>query len=59
MIGQLANLVMGKNLVDGMGAVDKHTLYSATKKLIKPTDDEDLESKLTAVEIIRIMKLLQ
>ena len=43
----------GKNVVDGMGAVDKHTLYRATKKNFKPADNEDKDSKLIAAEIIK------
>ena len=37
--------VHGKNLVDGMGAVDKHTLYPATKEFFKPADDVDPDSQ--------------
>ena len=43
----------GKNLVDGMGAVDKHTLYRAAKKTFKQADVEDPDSKLIAAEIIK------
>ena len=43
----------GKNLVDGMGAVDKHTLYRATKKFFKHADDVDPDSKSIAAEIVR------
>ena len=43
----------GKHSVDGMGAVDKHTLYQATKKFFKHTDDVDPYSKLISAEIVR------
>ena len=43
----------GKNVVDGIGAVDKHTLYRAAKKNFKQANDEDVDSKLIAAEIIK------
>ena len=36
-----------------MGAVDKHTLYRATKKFFKPVDDVNSYQKLLAAETVK------